>query len=357
MPDAPTGYSFGAPTFDPVDATAVIEKDTTVTVTTQNILTRNEGNLRITKALTGTPVDYDPAFDVSYLCTLEGEEDISGSTTITNGGIVEVPTEGGIPTGYECAVIEGALPALPAGYTWNAPVYTNNQETEPGNVVTIVDNTVSAPEQELPIDQMATVGIANSATFSSVPVTPASGTSAGALNVSKTLTGGPAGFAPAFQVAWECSSATGNASGVLSLGPGDDATVFNIPNGYSCTVSENDLPAAPEGFEWAAPQINGSPTPAISGNSTVAVSVINTLVAEDVAPVEPASPVDPGEPIEPASPVEPASPDGFPTIIPAGGGALVDLAGSLPIWLYLAVVIAVMLATAGFAYRSRIKQD
>jgi hypothetical protein len=87
------------------------------------------------------------------------------------------------------------------------------------------------------------------------------------------------------------------------------------------------------------------------------VSVINTLVAEDVAPVEPASPVDPGEPIEPASPVEPASPGGFPTIIPAGGGALFDLAGSLPIWLYLAVVIAVMVATIGFAYRSRTKQD
>ena len=357
LPDAPTGYSFGAPTFDPANATVVIEKDTAATVTTQNTLTRDLGNLRITKSLTGTPADYAPDFDVSYLCALEGEEDISGTTTVVSGGTVEVPTEGGIPTGYECTVTEGALPTLPAGYVWNSPEYSNNQETTPGNVVTVVDNTVPGTDQELPEDQMATVVIANSATFEVVPVTPSSAVGAGGLNISKTLIGGPAGFAPSFTVAWSCSGATGSLSGVLSLTPGSDSTIFNLPNGYSCSVTENDLPAAPEGFVWAAPQINGSPTPAISGNSTVTVSVINTLVAEDVAPVEPASPIDPGEPVEPTSPVEPASPVGFPTIIPAGGGALVDLAGSLPIWLYLAVVIAVMVTTAGFAYRSRIKQD
>jgi len=175
LPNPPTGYSFEDPTFDPVDATVKTKGKEAVTVITRNTLTRDEGNLRITKSLAGTPADFDPEFDVSYTCTLEGEEDITGSATISNEGTVEVPTEGSIPTGYECTVTEGALPALPAGLVWNAPGYSNNQGTDPGNVVTIVKNTVNAPDQELPIDQMATVAIANSATTPSVPVTPSSG--------------------------------------------------------------------------------------------------------------------------------------------------------------------------------------
>jgi len=174
LPTPPSGFSFGIPTFDPSD-TVKIESKEMATVTTENTLSRDEGNLRITKSLTGTAADFDPEFDVSYTCTLEGEEDITGSETISSGGTIEVPTEGSIPTGYECAVSEGALPALPSGLVWNAPGYSNNQGTEPGNVVTIVKNTVSAPDQELPIDQMATVAITNSATTPSVPVTPSSG--------------------------------------------------------------------------------------------------------------------------------------------------------------------------------------
>jgi hypothetical protein len=317
LPTPPSGFSFGVPTFDPSDTVQIKSKDK-VTVTTQNTLTRDEGNLRVTKSLTGTPADFDPDFDVSYTCTLEGEEDITGSATVAAGGSVELPSEGTIPAGYECTVIEGALPTLPAGYSWNAPGYSNNQGTEPGNVVTIVKNTVLPPDQEIPIDQMATVAIANSATTPSVPVTPASGGGAGALTVSKTLTGGPEGFAPAFSIAWACSGSTGSLSGVLSVAAGGSATVFNVPNGYTCSVSEDALPDAPAGFTWGIPAISGSPTSAISGNSTVSVTVANSLIAEEVAPVEPASPVEPAVPVEPASPDTPA---GVPLLVPAGGGA------------------------------------
>jgi hypothetical protein len=355
LPDAPTGYTFNAPTFDPANATVVIEKDAKATVTTANSLERNVGNLRISKSLVGTPADYDPEFDVSYTCTLEGEEDITGAATISNGGTVEVPSEGGIPTGYECAVIEGTLPALPAGYTWNGPVYTNNQATEPGNTVVIVDNTGQAPDQELPVDQMATVNIGNSATFSSVPVTPASGPGAGALTVSKTLTGGPAGFAPSFSIAWACSGATGGLSGVVSLTPGGTATVFNVPNGYTCSVSEGSLPVAPDGFSWGSPAVSGSPTPAISNNSTVSVVVSNSLIADEVAPVEPASPVQPTVPVEPASPDTPAQvePAGVPLIVPAGGGGIFDINDELPVWGFLVTILSLGLAIWGAAYLLR----
>ncbi len=359
LPNPPNAYSFGEPTFDPSNSVKIKSKEK-VTVTTENTLTRDEGNLRITKALTGTPPDFDPEFDVSYLCTSAGEEDISGSTTVAAGGTVEVPTEGSIPGGYECAVTEGALPTLPAGYTWDTPGYTNNQGTDPGNVVTIVKNNVTPPDQELPVDQMATVNIANSATFSSVPVVPSSGSGpgTGALTVSKTLNGAPAGFSPAFSVAWFCSGGTGSLSGELSLAAGGSATVFSVPNGYSCSVSENALPAAPAGFSWETPQVAGSPTPTITDNSTVSVTVINSLVADEVAPVEPASPVEPATPVEPASPVTPedpvqVAPAGVPTVVPAGGGAAVAALNDQPVWLFLVIVIGMSLAIAGAAYLMR----
>lgn len=352
LPSAPAGYAFGAPTFDPKDGSVTIDGKTKATVTTSNTLTRDEGNLRITKTLTGTPDDFDPEFDVSYLCTSPDETEISGSITINEGGSVVVPEEGTIPGGYECTVTEGALPALPTGYTWNTPGYTNNQQTDPGNVVTIVKNTVV--DQDVPVDQMATVNITNSATLSSVPVTPASSSLGGALAVSKILTGGPTGFAPAFSVGYTCSTPSGGVSGELSLAPGDTATVLDVPSGASCSVTENDLPAAPEGFTWAPPQVTGSPTSPISGGSTADVTVVNTLVAEEVeTPVEPASPVTPAEPdnpVEPASPVEPA---GFPTVVPAGGGALGNAVDSLPIWQYLLVVLGLALGIGGYAYLIR----
>ena len=354
LPTPPSGFSFGVPTFDPSDTVKIKSKEM-ATVTIENTLTRDEGNLRITKSLTGTPADFAPDFDVSYTCTLEGEADITGSATVAAGGSVELPSKGTIPAGYECTVVEGALPTLPAGYSWNASGYSNNQGTEPGNVVTIVKNTVLPPDQEVPIDQMATVAIANSATTPSVPVTPASGGGAGALTLSKTLTGGPDGFAPAFSIAWACSGSTGSLSGVPSVAAGGSATVFNVPNGYTCSVSEDTLPDAPAGFSWGIPAVSGSPTSAIAGNSTVSVTVANSLIAEEVAPVEPASPVEPAVPVEPASPDTPAAvaPAGVPLLVPAGGGAASGITDDLPIVGYLLALLGMGSAVAGAAYLLR----
>ena len=355
LPTAPVGYTFGAPTFSPSDAMVTIVDDQTATVTTENTLNRDLGSLRISKDLLGTPVGFDPEFDVSYLCTLEGEEDISGSTTLSAGETVVILEES-IPTGYECTVTEGPLPVLPTGYTWNSAVYSNNQGTEPGNTVTIVMDSVMEPGQDLPTDQMATVEIANSATFTSIPVPPSA---VGSMTVTKVLNGGPYAFTGAFQIAYICSGPGGTLSSVLSLGAGDSATVFNIPVGFTCTVSESNLSGAPLGFTWSAPVITGSPTPVITEGLDASVTVTNTLNAEGAAIVGPASPPSP-----PAVPVEPASPDttavqpaGVPTSVPAGGGALTNLVNAIPTWMYLAALFILLVLAGGLAYRTRNQEE
>ena len=135
--------------------------------------------------------------------------------------------------------------------------------------------------------------------------------------------------------------------------------MFNVPNGYTCSVSEDTLPDAPAGFSWGIPAVSGSPTSAIAGNSTVSVTVANSLIAEEVAPVEPASPVEPAVPVEPASPavpVEPASPvtpAGVPLLVPAGGGAASGITDDLPVMAYLLVLLGMGSAVAGAAYLLR----
>ena len=55
LPTAPTGYTFGTPTFSPSATVTITVKDATVEVTTNNTLTRDTGSLKLSKALTGGP--------------------------------------------------------------------------------------------------------------------------------------------------------------------------------------------------------------------------------------------------------------------------------------------------------------
>jgi len=331
--------------YDP-QSVEVSTKGETFTVQAANSITRDRGHLRISKTLSGTPSGYEPTFDVNYVCTYEGADDITGSATVAAGDSVVVSEEG-IPTGYECTVTEGALPALPLNYGWSTPSYSNNQETLPGNVVTIVEDLAAVQDEQEPVDQMATVIVANSATF-----TPPAGGS-GALSITKTLSGGPEGYGPAFQIGYVCSDAAGSLSGTVSVFPGSTVTVTGIPNGYSCSVTEGDLSGAPEGYEWAAPQISGSPTSAIANNATVSVSVANSLTggATDVNVPLPGT-VEPGTPVDPDGPVTVSVPEQatLPNSVPAGGGFFA-LTRGVPGWLLLLLTVSTVAGMGGMLRR------
>ena len=55
LPNPPTGWSFGTPTYDPSATVTIATKDQVVTVTVQNTLTRDTGSLKVAKTLTGGP--------------------------------------------------------------------------------------------------------------------------------------------------------------------------------------------------------------------------------------------------------------------------------------------------------------
>ena len=76
-PTAPTGYTFGTPTFSPSATVTITVKDATVEVTTNNTLTRDTGSLKLSKALTGGPDGYSGPFTIHYACDQAHTGDVS----------------------------------------------------------------------------------------------------------------------------------------------------------------------------------------------------------------------------------------------------------------------------------------
>ncbi len=67
-PTAPTGYTFGTPSFSPSATVTITNKDQTVNVQTTNTLTRDTGSLKLSKVLTGGPAGYTGPFTINYDC-------------------------------------------------------------------------------------------------------------------------------------------------------------------------------------------------------------------------------------------------------------------------------------------------
>ena len=178
----------------------------------------------------------------------------------------------------------------PGGYT--AGSWSCDAGTQSGSQVTLA------------LGQKATCTIVND----DVPKPPPPGS--GALAIAKTLSGGPVDYSGPFTIAYSCSNGSNTIAGTVTVTAGGSQTVYNIPNGYVCNVTEN-LPAAPAGYAWSTPVINGSPTGAIAGNSTANVSVVNQL---NPLPVQPAVVVPPPAfvPVPQAATI--------PSSVPAGGG-------------------------------------
>ena len=115
-PTAPTGYTFGAPSFSPSATVTITNKDQTVNVQTTNTLTRDTGSLKLSKALTGGPEGYTGPFTIHYACDQAHTGDVS-----VNAGSFQ--TISGIPTGTQCTVSE-TPPTAPTGYTFGTPTFS-----------------------------------------------------------------------------------------------------------------------------------------------------------------------------------------------------------------------------------------
>ena len=98
LPNPPTGWSFGTPTYDPSATVTIATKDQVVTVTVQNTLTRDTGSLAVTKYHDQNKSGGHTAGE-PYLNGWTIFLDIDGSGTVTAGDIsASRPASGVAPT-------------------------------------------------------------------------------------------------------------------------------------------------------------------------------------------------------------------------------------------------------------------
>jgi hypothetical protein len=304
--------------------------------------TRDTGEFTITKTLTGGPNGFTGPFPITYLCTLEGVKDLTETKSLAAGETWPVT---GIPTGYKCSVTE-ELPGAPDGYTWSTPVITDNEAPTADGIVQVVKIVAETVEETETPAFVAAITVANQLTEN-----PTTRSSAGGLSITKTLSGGPADFNGKFQVQYSCTN--GGPSGTVSLAAGATETVFNVPNGSVCTVTEPNLPTPPTGYTWATPKISGSGGTVTNG-STIAVTVANTLNEGFVPPVLPAT-IEQETPtlITAPAPATVGVPEAatIPTAVPAGGG-YDGPRKDVPVWM-LALMLLGLVGAVGAATRKR----
>jgi uncharacterized repeat protein (TIGR01451 family) len=97
----------------------------------------------------------------------------------------------------------------------------------------------------------------------------------GSLQISKDVTGQPAGFtSPDFDIDIACSDNSFDQT--VTLQHGQNQTISNIPEGTTCTITEPSLPSPPAGYAYGTPTITPSSV-TIQGNQTSSVVVTNPL--------------------------------------------------------------------------------
>ena len=213
-PTAPTGYTFGTPSFSPSAVATIATKGQTVNVQTTNTLTRDTGSFKITKQ-TSNPdgATLPAAFTGTYNCGTG----FTGNFSVANGGS---QTINGIPTGNTCSVVE-TVPAPITGYTWGTPTYT------PASIV------IATKAQTFEIV------IGNSITRDK-----------GSFKITKQTSNPDGATLPAaFTGTYNCGTGfTGN----FSVANGGSQTINGIPTGNTCSVVET-VPAPITGYTWGTP--------------------------------------------------------------------------------------------------------
>ena len=213
LPTAPTGWTFGTPTFSSPNPVTIVKGDqaAAVEVTVTNSITRDVGTLKITKT-TSNPdgATLPAAFTGTYDCGVG----YTGNFSVANGASQTIT---GIPTGNTCSVVETA-PIPITGYTWGTITYTPTSiviSDKGGTFEIVVGNSIT---RDL-----------------------------GNLKITKTTSNPDGATLPtAFTGIYDCG---GIYTGNFSVANGASQTITGIPTGSTCTVSEI-APTPITGYTW-----------------------------------------------------------------------------------------------------------
>jgi hypothetical protein len=247
LPTPPTGYSFGTPSFSP-SATVTIPagNGSSVTVTTNNSLTRDTGSFKITKTVSNPDGATLPsAFTGTYDCGTG----YTGTWSVAAGGSQTVSN---IPTGNSCSVTEDALSSI-SGYTWGTPSFTPASivvSTKGGTFEIVVGNSITRDR--------------------------------GTFTIEKTLSNPDNASVPStFSVAYNCGLDTDGSAltGNRSIAPGSPATVTGIPTGNTCSVTET-APDAILGYTWGTITYTPASIKINDTTSTFKITVGNSITRD-----------------------------------------------------------------------------
>jgi hypothetical protein len=247
-PAAIPGFTWATPVIAP-SSIVISTKGGTFEITVTNSITRDLGNLKLSKSLAGGPAGYSGPFTIHYSC----DNGSSGDKSVSAGGFATVT---GIPTGTVCTVSEPTLPTPPVGYSFGTPTFTDNSGTANDGVVTIAvkDATVTVTTNNILTRDLGNLKITKSTTNSDGATLPANFT--GTYNCGTGYTG-----------TWSIAS------------PGGSQTINGIPTGNSCSITENALAAIP-GFTWGTPVIAPSSIVISTKGGTFEITVTNSITRD-----------------------------------------------------------------------------
>jgi len=241
VPTAPSGYTFGTPTFSPSNS-VTIGAGTTVTVTTNNTLTRNQGYLKITKSFDAKTSGFSGTFAIVYNC---GAGDVTVNLSANTS-----TTVGPFDSGTSCTVTEPTLPTAPTNWTFGAPSISGSPAT------------ITSGNQDAAVE----VTVTNSITRDT-----------GSFKITKHVSNPDGATLPAaFTGTYDCGAGF---TGTWSVAAGASQTVSGIPTGNTCSVTEDAL-AAITGFTWGTPTFTPTSIVVSTKGGTFEIVVGNSITRD-----------------------------------------------------------------------------
>lgn len=260
VPVAPAGYTWG---MTPADQQVAITAAGGGSVTFVNTLNADPGSIAVSKNITGVAANLitsNLSFPFSVNCSTPTGS-YAGTVTVNAGTLTGNTTVPNVPAGSSaCAIVEGALPAAPAGYAWGTATYTQ------------------------PVGTLAAAGTLTGAISNPLTANP------GSVVVTKNIAGVAASAISAnlaFPITISCSTPVANYSGTVTVTTGTltgSTTLTGIAAGSTaCVVAEGSLPAAPTGYVWGAASYV-QPVGTVPAGGSLSATVNNTLTAAAISP-------------------------------------------------------------------------